>query len=70
MISTDLPPEIAAAVATSSIPGDRRSLAEVEKRYILSVFEANGGNRTKTAAHLEIAPATLYRKLAAYGVAG
>jgi DNA-binding NtrC family response regulator len=66
----DLPAEIAHSTATSWVPGDERSLAEVEKSYILSVLEAQGGNRTKTAAQLKIAPATLYRKLAEYGVTG
>ena len=66
----DLPAEIAHATATSWVPGDERSLADVEKSYILAVLEAHGGNRTKTAAHLKIGAATLYRKLAAYGVTG
>jgi two-component system, NtrC family, response regulator HydG len=66
----DLPAEIAGAVASSWIPGDTRSLKQVEKDYILAVLEANGGNRTKAAAQLEIGAATLYRKLAEYGVKG
>lgn len=66
----DLPAEIAGAIASSWTPGDERSLKQVEKDYILAVLEANGGNRTKTATQLEIAPATLYRKLAEYGVTG
>ena len=64
----DLPREIGAAVASSYVPGDERSLADVEKAYILSVLGAHDQNRAKAAAHLKIAPATLYRKLAAYGV--
>ena len=63
----DLPSEIAGAVASSWTPGDTRSLADVERDYILAVLKANDGNRTKTAAQLAISPATLYRKLAAYG---
>jgi DNA-binding NtrC family response regulator len=66
----DLPAEIAGAVASSWTPGDQRSLAQVEKDYILAVLEANGGNRKNTAGQLAIAPATLYRKLALYGVTG
>ena len=66
----DLPAEIAGAVASSWTPGDKRSLKQVEKDYILAVLEAQGGNRTKAATQLEIAPATLYRKLAEYGVTG
>ncbi len=61
---------IAGGIASSRTPGDERSLSQVEKDYTLAVLEANGGNRTKTATQLEIAPATLYRKLAEYGVTG
>jgi len=64
----DLPAEIAQTVASSWIPGDERSLADVEKSYILSVLDAHGGNRTRAAAQLRIAPATLYRKLSEYGI--
>ena len=63
----DLPGEIGAAIATSYLPGDERSLAEIEKGYILAVVAAHGGHRGKAAQHLQIAPATLYRKLAEYG---
>ncbi|MBL9019549.1 MAG: sigma-54-dependent Fis family transcriptional regulator [Myxococcales bacterium] len=66
----DLPGEISTASAASWTPGDQRSLADVEKSYILAVLDAQGGNRAKTAAHLGISSATLYRKLAAYGVTG
>jgi transcriptional regulator of acetoin/glycerol metabolism len=66
----DLPAEIASAVATTWSSGDDRSLAEVEKAYILAVLDANAGNRKKTAKQLEIAPATLYRRLATYGITG
>ncbi|HEY5928542.1 MAG TPA: sigma-54-dependent Fis family transcriptional regulator [Kofleriaceae bacterium] len=64
----DLPSEIGNAAASAWVPGDKRALADVERDYILAVLKANGGNRTKTAAHLAIGPATLYRKLAQYGV--
>ncbi len=63
----DLPGEIARGVATTWVPGDKRSLADVEKDYILAVLAAEDGNRAKAAAHLGIGQATLYRKLAAYG---
>jgi two-component system, NtrC family, response regulator HydG len=68
--ASDLPKEIADAVASSFVPGDKRTLADVERDYILAVLEAQGGNRTKAAAALSISSATLYRKLAAYGVTG
>src|SRR5439155_21842063 len=42
----DLPSEIGTTVATSWVPGDQRSLADVEKSYIQAVLAADGGNRT------------------------
>jgi DNA-binding NtrC family response regulator len=44
--------------------GDKRSLADVQREYILAVLAANHGNRAKTAMQLAISSATLYRKLA------
>jgi len=44
-------------------------LEEVEKRYILRVLEAAGGNKSVAAHKLGVNRKTLYRKLAAYGVA-
>jgi len=44
-------------------------LEEVEKRYILRVLEAAGGNKSVAAQKLGVNRKTLYRKLAAYGVA-
>jgi DNA-binding NtrC family response regulator len=41
----------------------------VEKRYILRVLEAAGGNKSVAAQKLGVNRKTLYRKLAAYGVA-
>ncbi len=43
-----------------------RPLREVERDYIEAMLERNHGNRTLTARQLEIAPATLFRKLKAY----
>jgi DNA-binding NtrC family response regulator/predicted hydrocarbon binding protein len=63
----DLPTEIGSAAASQWAPGDLRSLADVEKGYILAVLAAEGGNRARAATQLGIAPATLYRKLALYG---
>ena len=42
-------------------------LEEVEREHILHVLEAVEGNRSEAARRLEIAPATLYRKLKKYG---
>jgi DNA-binding NtrC family response regulator len=44
-------------------------LEEVERRYILRVLEAAGGNKSVAAQTLGVNRKTLYRKLAAYGVA-
>jgi two-component system response regulator HydG len=43
-------------------------LEEVEKRYILKVLQAAGGNKSLAAQSLGLARRTLYRKLAQYGV--
>jgi DNA-binding NtrC family response regulator len=63
----DLPEEIAFTVASSYAPSDLRPLADVERDYILAVLRANEGNRGRTAEHLQIGIATLYRKLKQYG---
>ncbi|MGH9875981.1 MAG: sigma-54 interaction domain-containing protein, partial [Pyrinomonadaceae bacterium] len=47
---------------------DRVPLAEIEKRYILSVLQQFGGNQVKTAAALGIDRSKLYRRLKQYGV--
>jgi DNA-binding NtrC family response regulator len=44
------------------------TLAELERRYILSALERCGGHQLKTAALLGIDRRTLYRKLREYGV--
>jgi len=43
-------------------------LADVEERFILSVYEKAKGNKTLAAKMLGIGLKTLYRKLKAYGV--
>jgi two-component system response regulator AtoC len=40
-----------------------KTLAEMEKKYILEVLEATGGNKSKTAKLLGISRAALWRKL-------
>ncbi|MCI0570766.1 MAG: sigma-54 dependent transcriptional regulator [Myxococcaceae bacterium] len=52
-----------APAAVSSFP----TLAEVEKRHILTVPEAVGGNKSTAAQLLGVDRRTLYRKLATYG---
>ncbi len=48
-------------------PPPTRSLAEVEKEYILRVLEHEGGHQGRAASVLGISPRTLYRKLKEYG---
>ncbi len=74
----DLPPELSsgrkpessndlkqvlAAYMSDSVP-----LAEIEKRYILSVLQQFGGNQVRAAAALGIDRSKLYRRLKEYGV--
>jgi DNA-binding NtrC family response regulator len=50
-------------------PSELVSLAEVERRYVLRVLEAAGGNKTSAAHILGVTRKTLYRKLEEYGAA-
>jgi DNA-binding NtrC family response regulator len=69
----DLPPEVLRGDAGNCDmlwEGIRHgeTLAELERRYILSVLERCGGHQLNTAAVLGIDRRTLYRKLKEYGV--
>ncbi len=74
----DLPPEIMPARPVDNSPNlkemleaymtDRVPLAEIEKRYILSVLQQFGGNQVRAAAALGIDRSKLYRRLKQYGV--
>lgn len=74
----DLPPEILDARRQTSADNFRQvleaymndtvPLAEVEKRYILSVLQQFGGNQVRAAAALGIDRSKLYRRLKQYGV--
>lgn len=74
----DLPPELSAGniQATSNdlrdllqaYMSDSVPLAEIEKRYILSVLQQFGGNQVRAAAALGIDRSKLYRRLKEYGV--
>ncbi len=64
----DLPEEVRIALPAVYAPGRVRPLEEVERDYILAALQANGGNRTQTAAQLQIGIATLHRKIRAYGL--
>lgn len=74
----DLPTEIVAVQAPKNSDDlkqvmqkymtDGTPLAEIEKRYILSVLQQFGGNQAKAAAALGIDRSKLYRRLKQYGV--
>jgi two-component system response regulator HydG len=55
--------ELLQAYTDGTIP-----LAEIERRYILSVLQHFGGNQVKAAAALGIDRSKLYRRLKQYGV--
>lgn len=67
----DLPDRVADfecshVVVASDNPDDLASLEDVERRYILRVLEAVGGNKTLAAKVLGLGRKTLYRKLDSY----
>ena len=74
----DFPPEILTAQPEASADDFRQvlqaymndmvPLAEIEKRYILSVLQQFGGNQVRAAAALGIDRSKLYRRLKQYGV--
>ena len=71
----DLPEKIrdyrsSQVIFAGSDPGELVPLEEVERRYILHVLDAVGGNRTLAARTLGLDRKTLYRKLRQYGVLG
>lgn len=49
-------------------PTELLSMGEVEKRYVLRVLQAVGGNKTLAAGILQFDRKTLYRKLQGYGI--
>lgn len=57
-------------VVASDNPEELASLEEVERRYVLRVLQATGGNKSLGAKVLGLARKTLYRKLEAYGQDG
>ena len=67
----DLPDELVprphALAAAAPTAGPVRPLEDIERDYILSALQQNGGNQTQTAVQLKIGSATLYRKLKSYG---
>ncbi len=70
---TDLPQKIrdyqgSQFIISGQDPLELVPLDDVNRRYILHVLEATGGNRTQTARILGLDRKTLYRKLKQYGV--
>ena len=53
----------------SEDPSELLPMDEVERRYVLRVLEAVGGNKTMASRVLGFDRRTLYRKLDGYGVA-
>lgn len=58
----------AAAPKTGDAPVDMSPLEAVERRHILAVYDAVGGNKSQAARVLEIGLQTLHRKLKEYNV--
>ena len=56
------------AVGKQTRVGEMEPLKDVERRHIISVYEAVGKNKSQTARVLAIGLQTLHRKLKAYGV--
>ena len=52
----------------ASLPPLREALAGPERRIILRALELNGGNRTRTAAMLDVNRSTLFNKMRKYGL--
>ncbi|HKO89686.1 MAG TPA: sigma 54-interacting transcriptional regulator, partial [Polyangiaceae bacterium] len=53
---------------TTAEPAELLSLEEIERRYILRVFEAVRGNKSQAALVLGLDRKTLYRRLERYGM--
>jgi transcriptional regulator of acetoin/glycerol metabolism len=61
----DLPPEILADACADSL---LENLSGDDRERLLTALERSGGNRKEAAQLLGISRATLYRRLAQYGV--
>ena len=64
----DLPEEVRTRTFQRMSLDTSRTLAEMERDYILATLEALGGNQKRTAERLGIGTATLYRRLRSYGL--
>jgi DNA-binding NtrC family response regulator len=72
MLPDDLAHPHAAAVPTGQPhdPFAGLTLAEVERRAVMAALDRHRGSVPRAARELDVSPSTLYRKLAAWGVAG
>ena len=75
LVVEDLPERIRSyrsddVIVAGSDPTELVPLEEVERRYILRVVEATGGNKTLAARVLGLGRKTLYRKLERYAGGG
>jgi DNA-binding NtrC family response regulator len=66
----DLPEGLRTVLPRPVVAERIRSLAEVEREYILAALQAVEGNKTRAAAELGIGVATLFRKLKTYDERG
>jgi DNA-binding NtrC family response regulator len=68
--ASDLPPAMTGTRAAAALPtpSDMPSLEEVERRYVLQVLEAVGGNRKRAAEVLGVDRRTLYRMAERFGI--
>ena len=63
-----LPKARTRATGPTTAVGELEPLKDVERRHIIAVYEAVGGNKSQAARVLKIGLQTLHRKLKAYGV--
>jgi len=61
-------PKAAQVVMSGDDPSDLQTMEEVERRHILRVLDASGGNKSTAARVLGLDRTTLYRKLERYEV--
>ena len=60
-------PESGATASGAQSTSPRGTLADIERKVILSTLQRNGGDKRRTAAELGISLKTLYNRLKAYG---
>jgi len=70
IVPVDLPPELGGTRRDAVSPAfeDLPTLEELERRYLLHMLKAVGGNRTRAAAMMGVDRRTLYRMAERFGV--